>query len=131
MVWQIGDSATTTRVITDSDIVKFADVSGDDQPLHLDPAFAATTRFGGVVAHGMLSGAIFSAVLGKKIPGEGAVLLGMNLSFHKPVRPGDEITYRAEITDISPKGVMDIRLTAVNAAQEEVASGTTKVLYRP
>lgn len=128
--FKVGDSDSITRTITQELIAAFAAVSGDDQPLHLDADFAATSRFGGIVAHGMLSGAIFSALLGKKLPGEGTILLGMNLTFSKPVRPGDVITYRGEIAAIGEKGRMEIALAAFKENGEQVAAATAGVLYR-
>ena len=132
MNWKVGDQRTIVRTITQEDIAAFARVSGDDQPLHLDEEFARKSRFGGIVAHGMLSGAIFSALLGKHIPGEGTILKSMGpLKFWAPIRPGERITYVAQIWDINEKGHMELELYALNTDGAVVCSGTAQVVYRP
>lgn len=128
---RVGATASITRTITQADIDAFAEVSGDDQPLHLDPAAAAQSIFGGIVAHGMLSGAIWSAVLGKHIPGPGTILTGWDeMRFVKPVRLGDEVTFHGEIVEIGERGKMKVKLTAVKANGELTAYGTACVVYR-
>src|ERR1700683_2966369 len=87
----VGDSAGITRQLTRRDIELFAVVSGDINPAHLDEVYAKDDRFHGIIAHGLLGGAIISAVLGTKLPGPGAIYLGQDLKFLKPVRPGDTI----------------------------------------
>ena len=96
----IGQSAERSRVVTEADITAFAEVSGDHNPVHMDEAFAATTRFQGRIAHGLLSAAYISAVLGETLPGHGAVYLSQSLSFRRPVKIGDEVTARATVTAI-------------------------------
>lgn len=81
----VGQSAEMQHAISQQDILTFAALSGDVNPLHLDAAYAATTPFKQVVAHGMLSASFISAVLGSKFPGPGTVYLSQNLIFHKPV----------------------------------------------
>lgn len=92
----IGQSAQRARVITDREIAFFAEYSGDNNPVHLDPEFAAQTRFKGVIAHGMIAAVLISSVLATQLPGPGCVYLSQSLKFTAPVRPGDEIT--AEVT---------------------------------
>ena len=82
----IGQSAESSRTVTQEDIVAFAALSGDRNAVHLDPDFAAKTPFKGVIAHGMLSASYISAILGTRLPGEGTIYLGQNLSFLAPVR---------------------------------------------
>lgn len=96
----VGMSAVHSKTVTEADIVKFAEVSGDSNPLHLDEAFAKTTRFKGRIAHGMLSAGFISTVLGTQLPGPGSVYMSQSLRFTAPVRIGDTVTARAEITDI-------------------------------
>ena len=95
----VGDSARIERTLTQQDIQLFAVLSGDVNPQHLDPAFAASTRFHGVIAHGMWGGALISAVLGTRLPGPGTVYCSQTLRFLAPVRIGDrlviEVTVRA------------------------------------
>jgi len=87
----VGDSAGIERTLTREDIQLFAILSGDINPQHVDPAFAASSRFHGVIAHGMWGGALISAVLGTRLPGPGTVYLGQSLHFHAPVRLGDRL----------------------------------------
>src|SRR5581483_8831074 len=94
----VGDAAAILRTLTAEDIQLFAVLSGDVNPQHLDPEFAASTRFHGVIAHGMLGGALISAVLGTRLPGPGTVYLGQTLQFHAPVRIGDTLTIRVTVT---------------------------------
>ena len=96
----VGQSAELTRTVQADDLVAFATVTGDDNPVHLDEAFAKTTSFGGRIAHGMLSAGYISAVIGTKLPGSGAIYLEQTLRFRRPVRIGDAVTARAEITAI-------------------------------
>ena len=88
----VGDSASIERTLTAEDIQLFAVLSGDLNPQHLDPDFAVSTRFHGVIAHGMLGGALISAVLGTRLPGPGTIYLGQTLRFLAPVRIGDTLT---------------------------------------
>jgi 3-hydroxybutyryl-CoA dehydratase len=91
-----GMSAVYTKTVTDADLAQFADVSGDFNPVHMDPEYAKTTIFKGRIAHGMLSASFISTVLGTKLPGPGAIYISQNLKFKAPVRPGDTVT--AEVT---------------------------------
>jgi 3-hydroxybutyryl-CoA dehydratase len=94
----VGQSAERARVVSEADITAFAEVSGDFNPVHMDEAFAATTRFQGRIAHGMLSATYISAVLGEILPGHGAIYISQALSFRRPVRIGDEVTARVTVT---------------------------------
>ena len=95
-----GMEATYARVASREDIDMFAQVSGDTNPLHLDEAYAATTMFNGCIAHGMLSAGYISKVLGTQLPGPGAIYLSQSLKFKAPVRPGDQVDTRVEITGL-------------------------------
>jgi 3-hydroxybutyryl-CoA dehydratase len=99
---RVGQSAERVNTVTDADIAAFARLSGDSNPLHLDERFAETTPFKGRVAHGMLSGAYISAVLGTELPGPGAIYVSQRLEFRRPVRIGDQVVTRVEITGIDP-----------------------------
>src|SRR6516225_4693031 len=90
---QVGDTASLVRIVGRGvDIDLFAAVSGDVNPAHLDATFAATDLFGHIVAHGMWTSGLVSAVLGTKLPGPGTVYLGQDVRFLKPVAPVDTIT---------------------------------------
>jgi len=97
---KVGQSAMFGRTVTDADIVAFAGVSGDTNPIHLHDGFARTTRFGQRIAHGMLSGSYISTVIGTKLPGPGAVYISQTMNFMAPVIIGDTITAIATITAI-------------------------------
>ena len=96
----VGQSAERSRVVGEADIAAFAEVSGDHNPVHMDETFAATTRFQGRIAHGMLSATYISAVLGEQLPGHGAIYVSQSLGFRRPVRIGDEVTVRVTVTAI-------------------------------
>lgn len=100
---KVGQQAMFGRTITDADIVAFAGVSGDTNPIHLHDGFARTTRFGQRIAHGMLSGSYISTVIGTKLPGPGAVYISQSMNFKAPVIVGDTITAVATITEIDDK----------------------------
>ena len=93
----VGQSAEIVRVVGAADIEAFAAVSGDINPVHLDEAYAASTPFGGRIAHGMLAAAYISAVLGTKLPGPGAIYLSQTMRFRRPVRIGDAVTARVTV----------------------------------
>src|SRR4030095_15945807 len=88
----VGDHASIERTLTASDIQLFAAMSGDINPTHVDPEFADSARFHGVVAHGMWGAALISAVLGTRLPGPGTTYASQTLTFHAPIRVGDTLT---------------------------------------
>jgi 3-hydroxybutyryl-CoA dehydratase len=94
----LGRAESLTRTVAAADIEAFAAVSGDDNPVHLDAAFAATTPFKERIAHGMLTASYISALIGTRLPGPGAIYVSQTLSFKRPVRIGDEVTARVEIS---------------------------------
>lgn len=99
---KVGDTASIQRTLTAADIQLFAVMSGDVNPQHLDPEFAASTRFHGVIAHGMWGAALISAVLGTRLPGPGAIYLGQTLRFVAPVRIGDTVTITVSVREKEP-----------------------------
>jgi 3-hydroxybutyryl-CoA dehydratase len=130
---KVGDKATFTKTVTEKDVLAFARVTGDDQPLHLDEAFAAKTRFGHRIAHGMLSAGYISAVLGTKLaPDNVVVYLGQQMRFRLPVSIGDTITAEAEVTAIDPeKRIVTVRTDCLNQRGEAVVKGEATVLLDP
>ena len=96
----IGQSATYGKTVTDADIVLFAGVSGDTNPVHLDQTFAEKTPFKGRIAHGMLSASFISTVIGTKLPGPGAIYMSQTLRFKAPVKIGDTVTAICTVTEI-------------------------------
>ena len=93
---QVGMSASFAKTITEADIVLFAGVSGDNNAVHTNEEFAATTPFGGRIAHGFLTASVISAAVANRLPGPGTVYLGQQMRFLAPVRPGD--TVKATVT---------------------------------
>jgi 3-hydroxybutyryl-CoA dehydratase len=125
----IGDTASISKTITDSDIHAFADVSGDHNSLHLDDDYASTTRFGRRIAHGMLSASLISAVLGNDLPGAGSVYLSQTLKFVRPVFPGDTVTARVTVVAIrDDKPIVTLETVCVNQKNEPVLTGEATVL---
>jgi 3-hydroxybutyryl-CoA dehydratase len=97
---KIGMTAHFAKTIGESDINLFAGVSGDTNPIHIDEEYASATIFKGRIAHGMLSGALISTVLGTRLPGPGAVYVSQSLKFRAPVRAGDTLRAQVEITGL-------------------------------
>ena len=121
---QIGRRAEYMRTITEDDIERFAEVSGDHNPVHLDAEYAARTPFGGRIAHGILSAAFISAVLGNDLPGPGTIYLGQTLKFLAPVRIGDTITASVEgITVREEKRIVTLRTDCTNQNGAVVLTG--------
>ena len=87
----IGQTEHYERTVTEADIERFADVSGDDNPVHFDDEWAAATMFKGRITHGMLSASYISAVIGTRLPGPGTIYMGQTLRFRAPVRIGDTV----------------------------------------
>lgn len=108
----VGQSARRAHRVTEADVDAFAAVSGDHNPVHMDEAFAKTTRFGGRIAHGMLAAGYVSAVLGNELPGPGAVYVSQSLRFRRPVRIGDEVVTRVAVAAIDEaKGRVTLETT--------------------
>lgn len=95
-----GMTASLQKTITHEDIVQFAEISMDSNPVHLDEDYAKSGPFGGRVAHGMLSASFISAVLGNKLPGRGVIYLGQTLKFKAPVRMGDTVTATVTVREV-------------------------------
>lgn len=100
--FSVGQAATYSRTISETDIVLFAGVSGDDNPVHLNEIYAAESMFKGRIAHGMLTASYISTVIGTRLPGPGTIYLGQNLKFRAPVRAGDTVTATVTIKEIDP-----------------------------
>jgi 3-hydroxybutyryl-CoA dehydratase len=98
----LGQTASQTIHITAEMIASFAEVTGDHNPLHTDPDYAAP-RFGGIIAHGVLLVGFFSALLATQLPGPGAVARSLNVRFKAPARPGDEVRIEVKIVELVPR----------------------------
>lgn len=129
MKFNIGDSASISKTITIADIDAFAEVTGDHNPLHLDEEYAAKTRFGRRLAHGMLSASLISAVLAHELPGEGSVYLSQTLKFVRPVFPGDTVTARVSVIGVrNDKPIITLETVCVNQNNETVVKGEATVM---
>jgi 3-hydroxybutyryl-CoA dehydratase len=101
---RVGMQETLMRTVMDEDVVDFARISGDDNPIHLSERYAAKTRFGQRIAHGLYTASLISAVLGTRLPGPGAVYRSQTLNFHAPVKIGDVVTVVVEVVELVPEG---------------------------
>ncbi|PXF28697.1 hypothetical protein WH50_24900 [Pokkaliibacter plantistimulans] len=115
----VGMSDCIAKTISESDILQFADITGDTNPIHIDAEYAATTTFGKQIAHGMLAGGLISAVLGTRLPGPGAIYLEQHLEFKLPIHIGDTITATATIEEI------DLRRKKVKLTTNCTTNGKT------
>jgi acyl dehydratase len=126
---KIGDKFSTERLVTDELIRKFADVSGDHNPIHLDEEVAKKTRFGQRIAHGMLSGAFISAVLGHELRERSIVYLSQTLKFTAPVFIGDTVTATATVTNIrEDKPIVTLETICTNQKGEVLVKGEAAVM---
>jgi 3-hydroxybutyryl-CoA dehydratase len=100
----VGMRESLMKTVMDSDVVGFARISGDDNPLHLSDVYAAQTRFGQRIAHGLYTASLISAVLGTRLPGPGAVYRSQTLNFHAPVKIGDVVQVIVEVVELTEKG---------------------------
>ena len=125
----IGERAEVSKTVTLKDIDQFAMITGDTNPIHLDEQYACSTRFGGRIAHGILGAGLISAVLGTRLPGPGAIYLNQSLRFKAPVRPGDQITASATVTEWNAeKGVVKLQTDVVNQDGATVISGEASLI---
>lgn len=129
MKYEIGQSASRTKSFTNEDVQAFAKISGDNNPLHLDDDYAATTSFGRRIAHGILTASLISAILANDLPGPGTIYLGQNLKFKKPVFIGDTVTATVTIRETRPdKNILYIDTVCTNQNGQKVIEGDAVVL---
>jgi 3-hydroxybutyryl-CoA dehydratase len=127
---RVGDSAALAKTITEADVMQFAAISGDFNPLHVDAEFAARSGFGARVAHGTLAIGVAAGILGTLLPGLGTVALRLHVEFVAPVLVADTVTAHAEVAALdSDRGLVSIALRWTNQREELVASG--EALVRP
>jgi len=125
----IGEEATLTKTIADEEIKTFARISVDNNPIHVNEDYARGTMFGGRIAHGMLVAGLISAVLGNKLPGPGSIYMNQELRFLAPVRPGESITARAQVTEWDEaKGRVKLLTEVTNQKGEVVISGEARLV---
>ena len=132
--YEIGQSASFTKIITEEDVMKFAEVTGDYNPIHVNPDYAKTQMFGKQVAHGALSSGLISAVLGTKLFGPGILYGGQTVQFKKPVFFGDELTAIGTVKDKFTKKDGKLKFITCetivkNQNDEVVTSGEGTILF--
>jgi acyl dehydratase len=125
---KVGDRASLSKVFTEEDVMQFANISADTNPIHLDERFAAASVFGQRIVHGMLTASLFSGLIGVELPGEGAIYLGQSLTFKAPVLIGEQVTASVEIVKIrEDKPIVTLRTLCVNNVGQVVVEGEAVV----
>lgn len=126
---RIGERASLTRTLTEEDVLAFARLTGDTNPLHLDEAYARTTRFGSRIVPGLLTAGLISALLGTELPGPGAIYLAQRLQFLGPVYLGDTVTATVEVIAYrEDKRVVTLRTACVTQRGDQVIEGEAVLL---
>lgn len=126
---KIGDQASVTKTVTETDVYLFAGITGDLNPAHIDEVSAGQSRFGGRIAHGVLGAGFISAVLGMKLPGPGTIYLGQELKFTRPVYIGDTITATCTVNEIkAEKNIVKLETVCTNQSGEVVITGTATAM---
>jgi 3-hydroxybutyryl-CoA dehydratase len=123
-----GMSAAFAKTVTEADICLFAGVSGDTNPVHLNQEFAATTSFGGRIAHGILTASFISAVIGTKLPGPGCIYVSQTLRFKAPVKAGDTISAEVKVREIVAEKRRVVLDTVCSVGGRTVLDGEAVVL---
>lgn len=124
----VGQSAELSRTLTEADVMAFAEVTGDFNPVHVDAHAAASSSFGERIVHGMLTASLLSALLAMKLPGPGAIYLSQSLRFLRPVKLGDTVTARVEIVSIDiDKRRLTLATFIRNARGKNVVDGEAVV----
>lgn len=126
---QVGDSASFEKTITETDVYQFAGVSGDMNPAHVNERFASQGMFKTRVVHGMLSASLISTVLGTQLPGPGAIYLGQDIKFVKPVFFNDTITARVVVSEIKKdKNICVLETRCLNQHDDVVVYGKATIM---
>lgn len=124
----VGMTAIFAKTVTDADIVMFAGISGDTNPVHLDASFAVQTMFGDRIAHGMLSASFVSTVFGTKLPGPGCIYMSQNLRFKAAVKTGDTVTARVTVREINDKKARVVFDTVCSVDDKVVIDGDAMLM---
>lgn len=125
---EVGMTAAIGRTVSEADILMFAGVSGDTNPVHVDEEFAASTMFGGRIAHGMLSASYVSTVFGTKLPGPGCIYLSQSLRFKAPVKVGDTVEARVTVTELNAAKRRAKFSTVCTVAGKVVLDGEAEIM---
>ncbi len=125
---KVGDSASVSKTITESDVVTYAGITGDFNPVHIDAEYASKSMFKERIAHGMLVSGFISAVLGYHLPGPNTIYLAQEVSFKLPVKIGDTVTAVATVTEKKDeKRIIKLKTTVTNQRGEIVVDGSAVV----
>jgi len=125
----VGQTAEFSKTVTEADVVLFAGITGDFNPAHVNAVVAEAGDFGGRIAHGMLSAGFISTVLAMRLPGPGTIYLSQSLRFTGPVRIGDTVTARVEVTEVVPeKRRVRLTTTVANQRGETAIEGEALVM---
>ena len=124
----VGMSASITKVISDSDVKSFAEISGDKNPVHIDDEYAKNTMFKGRIAHGILVTGLISSVLGMELPGPGAIYMKQELKFTAPVPIGSEVTATVTVIDMVPEKKRVTLETVCKIGDKDVIKGEAMVM---
>ena len=124
----VGQKASFAKTITEADILLFAAVSGDTNPVHINAEAAAASMFKERIAHGMLSASLISTVLGTRLPGPGTIYLAQNLKFRAPVTIGATVTATVEVTALDPAKKRATLSTICTVAGKPVIEGEATVM---
>lgn len=127
-MYKVGDSAEMTKVFTEEDVYLFAGITGDRNPVHISKEYAAGTRFGERIVHGILTSGLISAAIGMKLPGTGCLYVSQTVNFLKPVKIGDEITARVEVVEVVSERRLRLRTQCINQRDEIVIEGEAVVV---
>lgn len=127
--YKIGDFAQLSKTVEDKDVRVFAEVTGDNNPLHLDDEFASKTIFKRRIAHGILTAGLISAVIGSKLPGNGTIYIYQTLNFLAPVYIGDTITAKVEVLEVLKEGKrLRLKTQVINQNGTVVLDGEAVVI---
>lgn len=124
----LGQSASFTKTVTETDVVLFAGISGDMNPAHVDEVAAQNSMFKGRVAHGILGASFISAVLGMQLPGPGSIYLSQDLQFLKPIYINDTVTATVTVKEIDRRGRLTLDTSLTNQDGKQLISGVAQVV---
>jgi 3-hydroxybutyryl-CoA dehydratase len=124
----VGSSAEYSRVVSDREVMSFADITGDFNPVHVDDEAAAKSRFGGRIAHGMLSAGLISSAIANVLPGPGSIYLAQTLKFTAPVRLDDTVTVTLTVIELLSKNRVKLSTVCRNQKGEMVLDGEATIL---
>ena len=125
---KVGQTADYSKRVSDADIRSFAEITGDFNPVHLDDDAAAKSRFGGRIAHGMLSAGFVSAAIAMKLPGPGSIYLAQEMRFTAPVRIDDVIKVTLTVTELLTKNRLKLATVCTNQNGDTVLTGEATIL---